>query len=79
MKSDNEFIKNFIGSIIVTILLLISVLGFVFLVLMAAKIGIADEPLKMLKENIKPISIVGIPTIISGSILLAGVVEVEGW
>ena len=79
MKSDNELIKNFIGSIIVIILLLISVLGFVFLILMAAKIGISDEPLKMLSDNVKPILIVGIPTIISGSILLTGVVEVEGW
>ena len=79
MKSDNGLIQNFLGSLIVVVLLLISVLGFVFLVLMAAKIGIADEPLKMLRENIEPILIVGIPTIISGSVLLAGVVEVEGW
>lgn len=79
MKSDQHLIQNFLGSLIVVVLLLISVLGFVFLVLMAAKIGIADEPLKMLRENIKPILIVGIPTIISGSVLLTGVVEVEGW
>ena len=79
MKSDNGLIQNFLGSLIVVVLLLISVLGFVFLVLMASKIGIADEPLKMLRENIEPILIVGIPTIISGSVLLAGVVEVEGW
>lgn len=79
MKSDKHLIQNFLGSLIVVVLLLISVLGFVFLILMAAKIGMADEPLKMLRENIKPILIVGIPTIISGSVLLAGVVEVEGW
>lgn len=79
MKSDKHLIQNFLGSLIVVVLLLISVLGFVFLILMAAKIGISDEPLKMLRENIKPILIVGIPTIISGSVLLAGVVEVEGW